>query len=76
MIIELLEPIISAQNPYSKFEYVYETLKFFKKEALVKEVEYSAGNIDRNCNCGMSSEKIVKELGIDLPTKDKVLKIA
>ncbi len=62
-----------TKKPYSKFEYVYETLKFFKKEALVKEVEYSAGNIDRNCNCGMSSEKIAEELGIDLPTKDGVI---
>ena len=61
-----------VNESYSKYSFLSEICKSFKKELFLEKISSPLAE-DRNKNCGMCSEKIVKALGIKLPSFEDVV---
>lgn len=65
-----------SQKYYSKYYFTKEVLKYFGLVHLLEKVELIDKNIPRNYNSGMSSKKIQKDLNIEIPSIDEVIKLS
>jgi len=85
-VTDLIENIINKQSnligiynfgtseSYTKYDYIFNLLKLYKKEHLLNKIEYIPHLLNRNLNSGMLSRKITNNIDINLPTFKDVIK--